>query len=541
MIRTEGRSGLNDSPAASQSVAFDPRELLRRARKRRNFAEKFDSFSDAYVWVLAALIALAYLFSALFGMLFVLLGEGVAHQELPSAVWRMQDLSFVLLMLSALAIFRLMIYLGPCGLSAAKADWWLPLPVTLRAIRRPAWRNAMLTGLFASSFAGALWLIVMLGLAGSLPLPVAVLGLACFATAGAGLANAATAIQAMNRQAAARRICDGVGLGLLTAVAVLWLLLLFQIPWAQDLVGAVAVATLDPAAWLFALLVVLALGAVSTYWAYRHVERIPGPALRLAGEHQQLAMGTLMQGDSRGIAAPAQSAISRRMTLGSKLTAALPVAWRILCLRLLRSGRWHPVAGFLLLAFSLAATVQRIANPLSAAAFYLVLCLILAFSISATIAPLVSEKQLTQPLGISEAALVREATLYAMLFSAISLLLLTGGLGLVGMIQLERIWLWIAAIVVAALGCAAASIAHARRAERDWSAVLGGATNDAAMATQLFMETATFIRAAATFSPIFCLVLSPATPIPPLLWVAAMLFGANSLIHVAGRKLGGAA
>lgn len=541
MIRTEGRSGLNASPAASQSVAFDPRELLRRARKRRNFAEKFDSFSDAYVWVLAALIALAYLFSALFGMLFVLLGEGVAHQELPSAVWRMQDLSFVLLMLSALAIFRLMIYLGPCGLSAAKADWWLPLPVTLRAIRRPAWRNAMLTGLFASSFAGALWLIVMLGLAGSLPLPVAVLGLACFAAAGAGLANAATAIQAMNRQAAARRICDGVGLGLLTAVAVLWLLLLFQIPWAQDLVGAVAAATLDPAAWLFALLVVLALGAVSTYWAYRHVERIPGPALRLAGEHQQLAMGTLMQGDSRGIAAPAQSAISRRMTLGSNLTAALPVAWRILCLRLLRSGGWHPVAGFLLLAFSLAATVQRIANPLSAAAFYLVLCLILAFSISATIAPLVSEKQLTQPLGISEAALVREATLYAMLFSAISLLLLTGGLGLVGMIQLERIWLWIAAIVVAALGCAAASIAHARRAERDWSAVLGGATNDAAMATQLFMETATFIRAAATFSPIFCLVLSPATPIPPLLWVAAMLFGANSLIHVAGRKLGGAA
>ncbi|MCZ4150015.1 hypothetical protein BZG21_37085, partial [Escherichia coli] len=183
-------------------------------------------------------------------MLFVLLGEGVAHQELPSAVWRMQDLSFVLLMLSALAIFRLMIYLGPCGLSAAKADWWLPLPVTLRAIRRPAWRNAMLTGLFASSFAGALWLIVMLGLAGSLPLPVAVLGLACFAAAGAGLANAATAIQAMNRQAAARRICDGVGLGLLTAVAVLWLLLLFQIPWAQDLVGAVAAATLDPAAWL---------------------------------------------------------------------------------------------------------------------------------------------------------------------------------------------------------------------------------------------------------------------------------------------------
>lgn len=532
---------MNASPEASRIVDFNPRELLNRARKRRTFAEKFDSFSDAYVWVLAALVALAYLFSALFGMLFVLLGEGVAHQKLPSAVWRMQDLSFVLLALSTVAIFRLMLYLGPCGLGAAKADWWLPLPVELRAVRQPSWRNAMLTGLFTSSFAGALWLIVMLGLAGSLPVPVAALGLACFAAAGVGLANAATAIQAMNRQGTARRMCDWAGLGLLTAVALWWLLLLFQNPWAQHLVGAVAAATLNPAVWMLALAVVLALGAVSTYWAYRHVEQIPGQALRLAGEYQQLAMGTLMQGDSRGFAAPSQSAISRRRTLGSKLSAKLPVAWRILCLRLLRTGRWHSVAVFLLLAFSLAATVQRIANPLSAAAFYLALCMILVFSISSTIAPLVSEQQLTQLLGISQEALMRAATLFAVLFSAISLLLLTGGLGLLGMIQLERIWLWLAAVLVAALGSAAASMAQARRAERDWSAVLGGASSDAAVATHLFLETSTFIRAAATFSPIFCLVLNPAAPIPALLWVAAMLFGANVLLHVAGRKPGGVA
>ncbi|MGH3652338.1 hypothetical protein [Glutamicibacter sp.] len=426
---------MSASRVASHAVDFNPRELVNRAKKRRNFSEKFDSFSDAYVWVLAALVALAYLFSALFGMLFVLLGEGVAHQELPSAVWRMQDLSFVLLALAGLATLRLMLYLGPCGLSAAKADWWLPLPVALRAIRQPSWRNAVLTGLFTSSFAGALWLIVMLGLAGSLPLPVAVLGLACFAVAGVGLANAATAIQGMNQQIAARRICDWMGLGLLIALAMLWMLLMFRIPWSQSLVGALAAATLNPAAWTLAFFVVLAFSGASTYCAYRHFGQIPGQALRSAGEHQQFAMGTLMQGDSRGIAAPAQSAISRRRARGSKLTAKLPVAWRILCLRLLRGGRWHSVAWFLLLVFALAATVQRIANPLSAAAFYLALCVVLTLSISTTIAPLVSEQQLTQLLGISEARLVRAATLYAMLFSAITLLLLTGGLGMLGMIS----------------------------------------------------------------------------------------------------------
>ncbi|MEG2576194.1 MAG: hypothetical protein RSA54_00500 [Glutamicibacter sp.] len=103
---------MSASRVASHAVDFNPRELVNRAKKRRNFSEKFDSFSDAYVWVLAALVALAYLFSALFGMLFVLLGEGVAHQELPSAVWRLQDLSFVLLALAGLATFRLMLYLG---------------------------------------------------------------------------------------------------------------------------------------------------------------------------------------------------------------------------------------------------------------------------------------------------------------------------------------------------------------------------------------------------------------------------------------------
>ncbi|MNW26338.1 hypothetical protein D3C74_31040 [compost metagenome] len=541
MIRRQGRSGLSASRVASHAVDFNPRELVNRAKKRRNFSEKFDSFSDAYVWVLAALVALAYLFSALFGMLFVLLGEGVAHQELPSAVWRLQDLSFVLLALAGLATFRLMFYLGPCGLSAAKADWWLPLPVKLRAIRQPTWRNAVLIGLFASSFAGALWLIVMLGLAGSLPVPVAVLGLACFAVAGVGLANAATAIQGKNHQIAARRICDWVGLGLLIALAVLWMLLMFQIPWAQSLVGAMAAATLKPAAWVLALLVILVLSGASTYGAFRHFDQIPGQALRFAGEHQQFAVGALMQGDSRGLSAPATSAISRRRARGGKLTAKLPVAWRILCLRLLRGGRWHSVAGFLLLAFALAATVQRIANPLSAAAFYLVLCLVLTLSISATIAPLVSERQLTQLLGISEQRLMRAATLYAMLFSATALLFLTGGLGMLGMIQLDRIWLWIAAGLVAALGCAAASSAHASREERDWDALLGGATSESAVATYLFLETATFLRAAATFSPIFFLVLSPGTPIPLLLWIAAMLFGASALVQVSGRKLGAGA
>lgn len=532
LIRTLERSGLNAEKDMPQLIEFNPKELLARARSRRNFSEHFDSFSDAYIWVLSALVALAYLFSALLGVLFVLLGEGVPHHELPTAVWGMRDLSLVLLVLAALAIFRVMLFIGPCGLSAAKAHWWLPLPIRLRNIRRSTWRNAVLAGLFAGSFLGALWLIIMLGLAGSLQLPVAGLALGSFAVMGIGIANVATVIQSLNMHATARRISGWAMSTIALVLVVLWLLMMGKVQWAQALVEELSSATLNQQAWLNVLLVLVVLCVASSYWAYRQFEQITGQALRVAGHQQQFAMGTLMQLDSRGLAAPAQTAIHRRRGHGARLTAKLPVAWRILILRLLRGGRWQATALCLTLMLLLAAAVQQIANPLSAAAFYLLLCVVLPLSISRIVAPLLGEQQLTQMLGLSESQLARAATCFALLFAATALVFLTGGLGILDMIQIVHPWRWGAALSIASLGCAAASSAHAQRGERDWGTLLGSASNEMTIATVLFLEAVTYIRVAATFSPLVVLVLNPAATISWVLWACALLFGGSALLQI---------
>lgn len=526
---------MNASEARAALEDFDPRELIGRAKRRRDFSARFDAFSDAYVWVLAAVVALAYLFSALFGMLYVLLGQGVPHQELPSAVWSIKDLSFVLLALGGIAIFRLMAYLGPCGLSAAKADWWLPLPISLQLIRWPAWRNAVLTGLFASLFAGVLWLIILLGLAGEVPGPVAGLSLACFALAGMAMANMATAMQAMDLPMAARRISAGAAWGIIGMLAVLWLLLIARIQWAQAFLEALAAAAFEPFAWIIALALAVFACAASAYWASRKFGEISGQELRRAGGQQQLAMGTMMQGDSRGIASPSESALKRRRLRGSRLTARLPVIWRILLLRMLRGSRWRPAAVFCGTVLVLVATVHDVANPLSAAASYLGLCVVLTLSTSGMIAPLLAEQQLAQHLGVSTAQLVRTATLFAAGFSAAALIALTCGLRAFGILELDRLGQWCAALLVAALGSAAASSAHARRGERDWSTLLGSASNDATIATFLFLETATYLRAAATYAPVLFLVLSPDAPIAWLLWITAVLFAGSALAQIFRR------
>src|SRR5690606_17836002 len=121
----------------------------------------------------------------------------------------------------------------------------LPLPIRLRSIRRSTWRNAVLAGLFASSFLGALWLIIMLGLAGSLQLPVAGLALGSFAVMGIGIANVATVIQSLNMHAMARRISGWAMSTIALALVVLWLLMMGKIQWAQELVEELSSATLN--------------------------------------------------------------------------------------------------------------------------------------------------------------------------------------------------------------------------------------------------------------------------------------------------------
>lgn len=60
------------------------------------------------------------------------------------------------------------------------------------------------------------------------------------------------------------------------------------------------------------------------------------------------------------------------------------------CSKLLRGGRWHATLGYLVMVMALVATVEQVANPLSALLFYLVLCLLLTINVAGTISPLIS-------------------------------------------------------------------------------------------------------------------------------------------------------
>lgn len=526
---------MSDSDVSARACDFDPQQLILRAKRRRNFSERFDSFSDAYVWVLAAIVALAYLFSAIFGLIFALLGQGIAHRQMPTAVWTLQELSPVLLALGAIYLLRLLLNLGPVAVNAAKADWWLPLPLSSAALRGSALRNALLTGIFASAFIGVLWLIVLYGLAGAFDPLLAGCALVCFALAGIVLASAGVVIQSFGQQRRAQR---WIGRGIAAIVAVLvvfWALLTAKNQWAHNAVETMAGSVLELPAWICAAAILLALGVVSVWWAVQRNRHIGSRSLRSSGESQQRVLGALMQADGRAGTAPSTAAIGRRRRWGRRITANLPVAWRILVLRWIRGGYWQAAGGYLLLVMALAATVEQVANPLSAVVFYLGLGVLLTINVSRVIAPLLTQRQLTQHLGQPAAKLKRSAALFAVIYSAVALGLLTGGLGLLGVAHLGGFWWWSAAVVVGSLGVAAASLGHAQRKERDWESLLGAATSDTTIALVLFSELATLVRAVASLAPLFALVLSPQTGIAWPLWMISLLFALPVLRLLVGE------
>lgn len=529
------RSGLNDSEGLVGASGFDPKQLILRAKRRRNFSERFDSFSDAYVWVLAALVALAYLFSAIFGLIFALLGQGVAHPKMPTAVWSLQELSPILLVLAAIWLLRLLLHLGPVAVNAATADWWLPLPLSSASLRARALRKALLFGMLASAFAGVLWLIVLYGLTGAFDPLLAGCALACFVLAGLLLANAGVIVQSFGLQSPAQRWLGRSVMAIIAVLAVSWGLLAAENQWTMSAVQGVAASILQLRTWTYASAILLPLGIIGTWWAMQRNRHIGSRSLRSSGEKQQLALGTLMQADGRAATGPSAVAIGRRRRHGTLIAARLPVIWRILALRLMRAGYWRTTAGYLLLVMALAAAVDQVANPLSAVVFYAALGVLLALNLSGVIAPLLTQPQLTQHLGQSAARLSQTAALFAVLYSAVALSALTGGLGLLGIVDLSRFWLWCDALVIGALGSAAASLGHAQRKERDWESLLGSATSEATIGFVLFSELSTLVRAMATFAPMFSLALSPSTEIAWPLWVVSSVFTVPALRLLVGE------
>ncbi|WP_159613466.1 hypothetical protein [Glutamicibacter sp. JC586] len=527
---------MNDNDVSVQESEFDPQQLILRAKRRRNFSERFESFSDAYVWVLAAIVALAYLFSAIFGLIFALLGQGVAHQKMPAAVWSLQELSPILLALGAIYLLRLFLHLGPVGINAAKADWWLPLPLGLAVLRSGALRNALIVGMLSSTFVGVLWLIVLYGLAGAFHPLVAGCAVVCFVLAGVFIASVGVVVQSYGLQRLVQHWIDGCLVAIGALLMIFWGLLAMGKQWAKSVVENVGSSVLHLPTWICAATVLLVLSVIFTWWAAQRNLKITSRSLRSSGEKQQRVLGVLMQADSRSIGAPSATVLGYRRRRGRRIAANLTIAWRILVLRLIRGGYWQSIAGYLLLVLGLTATVEQIANPLSMLVFYLMVGVLLPLNLSGVIAPMLTQRQLTQHLGQPSAKLERTAALFAVIYSVATLSLLTGGLGLLGVVDLSNFWWWCAAVFAGSLGAAAASLGHAQRNERDWESLLGSATSDTSVAIVLYGELSTLVRAVAPLAPLFSMILSPDADIPWPLWVISLLFTLPALRLIVGRK-----
>ena len=512
----KGRSGL--------SAEFSPQLLLDRAKARRNFSDRFDKFSDAYIWVLAAIVALAYLFSVLFGAVFVLLGEGTAAVQLGSALFEIADVTVLVLPLAALALFSLLLKLGPCGVSPATADWWLALPLDLDPVRRRTWLRAGLLGAGLGLGGALLWFIVLLAVAGSYSWLSLAAGCCCGLLAGAGLAWGAVLVQERGARGRALRICRWLQAMCAAAACLLWAVL----AWAPEPVAGqvsswlaeLRTLLLEPAFWgglaILAAVAVAVLGVLSRPAALR----LSRSVLRAAGKHQSEAAGALAQ-----VALPAlevDSARPRRKLGGHWLPAWTGPVFKAWLLRLLRGGYWKTPVLVLALAVFLLLAVQQIANPMAASGLLLALLACLCFALAGAARELLASPQLVRLLGLAPARV--HNTVAAAGIAAALIVLLAAGVVLLGLglVPAARAGWWLLALAASAVGLSGAVSRQARKTARDWSEALSVSTNDMAMGPVIARELSTVVHAAACAAPAYFMLLVPGAPVPWALWGIAL-------------------
>ncbi|WP_313813887.1 DUF6297 family protein [Glutamicibacter sp.] len=513
---------MNANSAVRGHTTFDPASVLRRARAKRSFSERIDEFSDAYVWALAAVVALTYLSSALYGAIFVLLGEGVPHISLPTAVWNLEGLSIVLLPVVLIAIFRFQLLLGPLGIVQEKAEWWLPLPIQRRVLLRPMGVRAIGMGICSSLFLGLLWILVFSGGNGGLPGETIALATLFFGVMGLGLAGLAVVIQINEHQ----RFARGAGnIAVLAITGVFAVLTVFQLDQSSKppIVLETAGSYLsDQIPWLILLLAAVVLSLVGINYLLKHGTRVSGASLRRGGIRQQQVAGLMMQADARAIARR-HHASSTVHTISHRLTAKLPAIQRVILLRYLRAGLWRPAAIVGIAGLAMMLLVQDVANPLAACLLLAVLLGVLNTNLSTTILPLATQRELGNLLGRTPSQADRAALSFGAVTTAGWLLLWALGLRSIGFFEESAWWTVLLGLVMTSLGLASSALDHAQRGEREWGALFSNATNEMTMSAFLIQEMMTLIRALAAGAVFYFIILAPAAPVPWGIWGISVL------------------
>lgn len=312
---------------------LDPRAVLRQARRARSRAEKFDAFSDTYMWILLVGFGLAYAFGFLRAWLGALLGEFAAPVPLPSAVLPLGPVLLVAVLVIPALKARLLLHLGPAAVSAAQAVWWLSLPIDLRGLHAAALRRARWIGALGSVAVGVLWFALCCAV---LPAPTLVLAAAALGAAvlaGVLVANLAVIAQARGATNRLRRAGTMLLWSVMLASLAGWGLAVAGI--LPDVEGWMRDWAWQGRSFLVLVLVLLVLVLLTHGPAGRAVRGIPPRVLRAAGQRQQVvsaALGVMNPGAAFEQTSVIRGPRARRQKRGARLPvlqqALLTRVWR---------------------------------------------------------------------------------------------------------------------------------------------------------------------------------------------------------------------
>lgn len=523
MTRSRGRCGLNAEQGHDVEENFDPRELIRSAKKRRDRSARFEAFSDGYTWVLLAVVSLVYLFSALSGTIFALQGANSDSDSLPSAVWELEDLAIALVPALLLGSFSILRYLGPCGLRPDKANWWLPLLVDLTAIRKRSLSTALILGALLNSFIGILWLAGLFALSGHYDVQVFLVGLVFFAASGILLSALAVLVQIGDRVRLARRICRILLTLFVLGLSIAWSLLLARTAWVQNAFERLGELAFDPHFWSICSGGMICLATVVSWQAMRRIDQVQANSLRLAGQIQSGLLGSLAQMDFSGMLPATTSSRGRSRMTWHRPLRQMPVVLQILTLRFLRGSYWRGPTNVVLLTVILVLAVRSIANPLALTGFFVMLLWVLTQSFGRLNRPMASAPGLAQMLSLSRSALLRPAAWFTVVMTLIILSISSLLPFMLGMIPSVNLGYWAIGVLLAAGGTSSAAWGRATRAERDWESLILGASNEMNTGSLVLKELRHYLQALAAGLPLILLLLVPASAVPWGIWGISVL------------------
>jgi hypothetical protein len=300
------------------------RALTRRTTRLRTGAGLGEVLSDVYTLLFSTAVGVTMAMSAASRLVDAWAPADAAPDAVLDPAWA-AVLGLVALLGAVLSVAS---RLGPVGLGAAEAAWWLPLPVDRRSLLRPAARRVPLG---AAAVVGAVGLVLgVVAFPDRTPARL-LLGAVAAAAAAAALVFAAGLAQTVD---VPRRALTRLGDGLLAAAPVAGLALVLLHPTTHAPSGGLP-PTATAAAVGLTVLAALALDA--------RLAQVPDAELRERGAVSGQAIGAVVSLDSRELGrALTENPRHQRRRRSSRLDWVHGPAWALViadALLFLRSPR----------------------------------------------------------------------------------------------------------------------------------------------------------------------------------------------------------